>query len=145
MFTTNKVEVTVLRLKCKNCNKTHAVLDCNIIPYCQYSLSFILEVLASFFINKDPVDSICNEFGISNSTFKMFSDYYHRELVDLKSYFEDGSLSDNELFEELINSDIEDFLVSFFCLTKRHLFHFIASNTFSKYKIRTFHITFFAI
>jgi len=141
VFIKDKIEVTVLRVKCTNCNKTHAILDCNIIPYCSYSVSFILEVLSCYFIDKHKIEDICIEFDISEYTFNLFVDYYNKERVDLKTYYKNVGLDD--LFEELLNDCLELFLVNFFTLTKRHLFHFVSSGTISIYKNRSFHINFF--
>ena len=141
-FLKDKISVRVLRLKCRNCNKTHAVLHHDIIPYNRYSLSFITEVLASFFISKYKVSEICIEFEISEKLFYTILDYYKKELPELKAYFKGKIQDEEEIFEEFI-LNITDFLIGFFLRTKRHFFHFKATNTFSKYSICHFHIIFF--
>jgi hypothetical protein len=145
VFKTQQIEINVLRIKCKNCGKTHAILDCEIIPYCRYSISFILEVLASYFISKVSIEDICIEFEISERTFALFLDYYDHEIIDLKSYYQNASLSREELFEEVLNDDIIDFLLHFFTHTKRYFFHKLSSGYISKFKNHSFHIAFFII
>lgn len=141
-FLKEKISVKVARLKCQNCAKTHAVLHHDIIPYNRYSLSFITEVLASFFISKNKISKICIEFEISEKLFYTFLDYYKRELPELKAFFKGQILDEEEIFEEFI-LNITDSLIGFFLQTKRHFFHFKATNTFSKYPICHFHIIFF--
>lgn len=142
IFIKDKIEVTVLRVRCTNCNKTHAILDFNIIPYCSYSVSFIFEVLSCYFIDQNKIEDICIEFDISEYTFNLFVDHYNKEMLDLKAYYKNIGL--DALFEELVNDEIDSFLVNFFKLTKRYLFHFVSSGTLSIFKNRSFHITFFA-
>lgn len=57
--------MTVLRLLCKSCNKTHAVLPNDVIPYCIYSFSFMINVLTKKFIGSEKISSICTSFNIS--------------------------------------------------------------------------------
>ena len=60
-------EVCVLRLVCKSCGHTHAILPDSIIPYSTYGLFFILRVLAEYFLRLWPVQGLCTRFGISVS------------------------------------------------------------------------------
>jgi hypothetical protein len=145
LFKSEKIKISVLRVKCKNCGKTHAILDCEVIPYCRYSISFIMEVLATHFISQVSIEDICIEFEISERTFALFLDYYNLEFIDLKSYNQNGYLSREDLFEEVLNEDIIDFLNKFFIHTKRHFLHKLSSGYISKFKNRSFHITFFII
>lgn len=55
---------TALRLLCKSCKKTHAILPNDIIPYGFYSFSFILNVLTEKLIYSQKTSRICNNYGI---------------------------------------------------------------------------------
>lgn len=50
------------------CGKTHVLLPALVIPYCLYSLPFIIRVLYEYFTHKDTVSNICEKYGISITT-----------------------------------------------------------------------------
>lgn len=137
----DRIRLTVYRIKCKNCGKTHAILDRNIIPYRAYSLPFVLKVLKRFFIDNKKSEEVYTEFDISDYVFKMFLSYYSREQIDLKSYFKNGALTEKESFIKLIAMDVSAFLKSFFDCTHRYFFFFLPSGTISVFRNRSFHIT----
>lgn len=61
-------DVCVMRVMCDSCGHAHAVLPDAVVPYSSYSLLFLLHVLAAYFYRGSAtVDSICAEFGISQS------------------------------------------------------------------------------
>ena len=86
--------------------------------------------------------SSASEIIIPNAVLLEYLDYYKRELPELKAFFKGQILDEEEIFEEFI-LNITDSLIGFFLQTKRHFFHFKATNTFSKYPICHFHIIFF--
>ena len=59
-------EVTVLRCTCDSCGSTHAILPDFIIPYCSYSLFFILRVLGEYFMHLYTVEKLCERFSITS-------------------------------------------------------------------------------
>lgn len=72
--------VRILRLKCKNCGSTHAILTWDMIPFCTYSLELIFEISCAVCILKKSVLNIMKETSIS---FQML---YHFLQV-MQSYF----------------------------------------------------------
>lgn len=62
----------ILRVKCSSCKSTHAILPNDIIPYCIYSFSFILKVLATYYSKKHKVQEMCSNFSISFQVLYMF-------------------------------------------------------------------------
>ena len=64
--------MTILRVKCSSCNSTHAILPNDIIPYCIYSFSFVLNVLTEFYSSDCRVLDICLNFSISFQLIYMF-------------------------------------------------------------------------
>ena len=71
------------RVRCESCKATHAILPDIIIPYCRYSLVFILAVLIAYYERGDTVVKICERYLISVSTLyewkkRMLS---HKELM----------------------------------------------------------------
>jgi hypothetical protein len=58
--------ISILRVKCPSCGKTHAILPSFLIPYYQYSLEFIFECLYLSFVMKNSYSKIVNLFNKSN-------------------------------------------------------------------------------
>lgn len=102
--------IQILRMLCKACGSTHAILPEEIVPYAQYSVIFMFLVLYQYFVERSTVRAICDQFGIVPAvlyrwkrTFKKHKDRYlgilesdkHAEskalfwLRDLPSYARD--------------------------------------------------------
>jgi hypothetical protein len=64
--------IVVLRVKCSSCKTTHAILPNDIIPYCIYSFSFILKVLAAYYSKQHKVEEMCSNFCICFQVLYMF-------------------------------------------------------------------------
>lgn len=60
--------ISVTRLNCSSCGRTHAILPEIIIPYGSYSLVFILTVLRDYYLSQMTVRDICDKFQIAHST-----------------------------------------------------------------------------
>ena len=74
-------KVKILRLKCSSCNRTHAILPNDIIPFCIYSYSCIMHILSEHFINKKSVLSISKFYCIS---FQLIYFFISRLITFLK-------------------------------------------------------------
>lgn len=59
----------VMRVICKSCNHTHAVLPAILIPYRRYSLPFILRILAYYFLRSVSAEKVSEHFHISINFF----------------------------------------------------------------------------
>lgn len=59
-------EATVLRCICDSCGSSHAILPDFIIPYCSYSLFFLLRVLGEYFMHLYTVEKLCERFSLSS-------------------------------------------------------------------------------
>jgi transposase-like protein len=88
--------VNIKRFKCKSCRRTHALLPGNLVPYSQYSLHFMLAVLAAYYRRKTNVATICAQFNIAVSTLyswkKRLADYRELILGMLKSLSESNCM-----------------------------------------------------
>jgi len=104
----------VLRVKCKSCKHTHAVLPDFIIPYRLHSLIFIVKVLQEFFGKDASINQICNHFFISKQLFQKWRLIYlkHRSnfLGNMKSTLEDIA----KILNDLYNLQLHPFLRDFF-------------------------------
>lgn len=105
----------ILRVKCSSCGHTHALLKDFLIPYCQYTLRFILQVLKAYFRHSHTVSRICDMFQISLPTLYRWKHLFllHRELwIGLVRSREHSPL----FFLKFIDChpDLSEFLHSFF-------------------------------
>jgi transposase len=98
-------DVKISRVKCNACNATHAILAAVLVPYCVYSVFFILHVISARLIWKKTIEEICLDYDISPSTFRRFMKLYkeHREewLVLLDQYGDQKS--DEEFIREMMD------------------------------------------
>lgn len=106
--------VSIQRVKCA-CGHTHALLKDSIIPYCQYSLRFILQVLKAYFRRSRTVVQICDDFQISPPTLYRWKRLFlaHKELwLGLLRGREVAPLPFLQFIDRL--PDISEFLHAFF-------------------------------
>ena len=71
----NSDKIKIQRVKCKDCNATHALLPEEIVPYSQYSIVFIFLALYQYYLKENTVKIICEELGI---TLRMLYRWAHR-------------------------------------------------------------------
>lgn len=58
-------DISITRVVCDSCGTTHAILPDFIIPYCSYSLFFVLQVLGTYFMHLFSVEKLCERFSIT--------------------------------------------------------------------------------
>lgn len=73
--------LTILRVKCKSCGSTHALLPGNLIPYKQFDYSTFIAFLKNYFIYEENASALSKKFNISFqniysfiNTFLIFKD-----------------------------------------------------------------------
>lgn len=72
--------LTIFCVECSSCNSSHAMEPSVIVPYSSYSLGFLMGVIYAKLTMKFPtVESLCDHFGISVSTYYRI---YKRFLTD---------------------------------------------------------------
>lgn len=69
-------KLDILRLKCKSCGSTHAILPADVIPYKIFSLSCIVFLLAEHFVSGTSILEICEKFNISFQLMYLFIKYF---------------------------------------------------------------------
>ena len=103
-------QVEVQRVKCTGCNHTHSLLADVLIPYQQYSLTFVLTVLHDYFLHTNTVEEICRQAQITPSTLyrwkKAFLDHKAMWLGILKDLEISASQYIQELFSAEVFSDL---------------------------------------
>lgn len=69
-------EISVSRVICSACGKTHALLADVLIPYGSYSLRFILHALRAYSCRNGTVAALCECFSIAISTLYSWIDLF---------------------------------------------------------------------
>ncbi len=72
-------KVNVMRVRCKSCGHTHAILPDIIIPYSRYGLLFILRVLADHFFHRLSIEKICDRYSVSRMQFCRWLSLWKRQ------------------------------------------------------------------
>lgn len=106
-------KISVRRFKCRSCGHTHAVLPDLIVPYAQYSLFFLLRVLAEYFLRLKTVSQICLTYAITPSMlyrWKALFLCHKNDWLPLLEHLETSSFS---FLKKLFF--MEDFSASFSC------------------------------
>ena len=113
--------VRIRRVRCESCGHTHAILPDFIVPYCQYSLSFILQALRVYFLRLKTVRSLCDTFSISPQLF-----YRWLHVFGKHKTWHLGTLVSAE-------TEPADFLTTILCYDplSDFLAQFLAKNLFS--------------
>ena len=112
--------LSILRLYCKSCRHTHAVLPDFIIPYSTYGITFILRVLQAYFSRSESgslrtVESICHAFGISCRLLYRWLDLFRTHKYRWLGVLEDSEISAVAFIDDLLNTfSFSDFLRGFF-------------------------------
>lgn len=65
-------QINILRLACNSCNRTHAILPADTIPYLIYSFSCIFQVLLKHLVDEESVLEISNKNQISFQLIYLF-------------------------------------------------------------------------
>lgn len=80
--------LTVQRIRCKSCNRTHALLPIGIIPYKQFSSEVVTTVLKE--TNTNTIERISDLYYISENLIrKWISDFKEKHLSRLRTQLND--------------------------------------------------------
>ena len=117
-------KISILRLKCTSCTSTHAILPNDIIPYCIYSFSTIINVLTRYYSKKEKVVSMAENLSISfqliYNFISRFLDFLNSCLSVLKNLdFTNVSLIPSELVDAINQYQLNNnFLYQYFLNSK---------------------------
>lgn len=75
-------KVRIRRVQCESCGHTHAIIPDYFIPYCTYSLLFVLRVLGEYFVRIRTVERICRRYNITPSMLYSWKRVFeeHKEM-----------------------------------------------------------------
>lgn len=104
---------------CRNCKHHHAILpNFAIVPYCQYSIFFILSVLYDKNVNKLTVESIIKKYNISKSTMYRWLEkykYYYSIFQQLRNKY-------SMLFFTCLIDHYEEIIIDLFDICAQSMF-----------------------
>lgn len=116
-------KLTILRLLCKSCSSTHAVLPGDIIPYGVYDKTYILNVLSAYFVYNQSILMLSQKYSISYQTlynfirkFRSFLNSIYIVLKTLINFYED--ISNEAAIINAINDYPGNFSYHFYISTK---------------------------
>lgn len=98
-------EITILRCVCKSCGSTHAILPDFIIPYCSYSLFFILSVLGEYFLRLRSIDQLCERFSITSGQLYKWLHLWKIHKSKWLGFLNDFEVSDKKFLFSLIRKN----------------------------------------
>ena len=98
-------EVTVLRCICDSCSSTHAILPDFIIPYCSYSLFFVLRVLGEYFMHLYTVEKLCERFSITSRQLYKWLDLWEKHKSGWLGFLDSLDVSDKGFLFSLSRMD----------------------------------------
>ena len=119
----NYSKIKILRVKCKSCGKTHAILPGDIIPYKQFNYFSFLEILKSYFFDSKSIYELSNKFNVS---FQVIYKFINAFLIFKDSIF--VTIKIMQIINKLFSKDpfsLLDFIVNkigFFKFIKRFSF-----------------------
>ncbi len=132
-------KISILRVKCPSCGKTHAILPSFLIPYYQYSLEFIFECVYMFFVSKDSYSKIVSFFNrlnpnlsLNSSNISSFKKRMKENISITNSFFANFDSLYYDMDDPKVSSildkvknfpeDIFDFNFSFFKIMPKYFF-----------------------
>ena len=98
-------DATVLRCICDSCGSTHAILPDIIIPYCSYSLFFVLRVLGEYFIHLYTVEKLCERFSITSRQFYKWLALWKKHKAEWLGFLASLEILDKKFLFSLTQMD----------------------------------------
>lgn len=85
----NKVQIAILRLKCKSCGKTHAILHPDLIPYSQIIYDDTINIILTYEQGQSSKNILINNPEITESdvryTIKKYLKYWRDRLLSISA------------------------------------------------------------
>jgi len=115
--------IRVLRLVCKTCSHTHAVLPDIIVPYAQYTIRFMCTVVSERLTSATTIDAVCKKFDISYKTLYRFLEIYKEHKALWLGILESNEISPAQFFVVIRTYEhFSDFMSAF---TRQFVFSFM--------------------
>lgn len=115
-------EITVMRVVCDSCGSTHAILPDFIIPYCSYSLFFILRVLGEYFFHLRTIEKLCERFSITVKQLYRWISLWNSHKSQWLGFLADLEISSEKFLCSLCRLESYSSFASDFAYTFSHSF-----------------------
>ena len=100
-----KASICIMRVICKSCGATHAILPDSIIPYNSYSLFFVLEVLTDYYKNNLSLPNVCQRYDISLKVLSKWIKLFKTHKSNWLGVTKDFQVSDYDFLSKLTITD----------------------------------------
>ena len=107
----NGTKIRILRVKCKHCGRTHAILPEEIAPYLPFSTVFIYPVLWRFYEKEKTVEAISKEFQIAAPQLYRWKKRFERQKDQFLGVLESAKHGGKEVLIWL--SQLQDYGTEF--------------------------------
>jgi len=67
--------ITIKRVRCCSCGKTHALIPIDVVPYCHHSITLVTQIFHLRFVQGHTIKRICEQLKLSESSYWRI---YHR-------------------------------------------------------------------
>jgi len=121
--------VSIQRVVCSSCGKTHALLADILIPHSSYSLRFVLHVLRAYLGRACTVAALCDRFSIAVSTLYNWIHLFNEHANLWLSALEQLASVSAAALDHMEN--IERLPSRFFA---RYRFSFLQNHTTTRYR-----------
>ena len=103
--------IRILRVKCKHCGRTHAILPEEIVPYQKYTLSFIGTALDRHYTSGQTVEAVCDAMEIEPVLLYRWKKRFQEQKDRYLGRLESGKLNVREALGKLFG--LKDYVLEF--------------------------------
>ena len=111
--------IRILRVRCKHCGRTHAILPEEIVPYLRFTATFIGSALNRYYtrlpcddcVRKETAEMICEDMEIEVTQLYRWKKRFEEQKVRYLGVLESARLSARRAMEWLVER--EDYVVEF--------------------------------
>ncbi len=109
--------VMILRVFCKSCGHTHAILPDFLIPYVSYGLFFVLQVLTRHFLKVNTLEALCEKYDLDPKTIRRWINVFNKHKLLTVGSLDDHHTSQASFIRRILKSDLSGFLQDFLLIT----------------------------
>lgn len=103
--------IRILRVKCKHCGKTHAVLPEEIVPYSSYTSTFIGAALDRHYTDGQTVEAVCDAMEIEPVLLYQWKKHFQEQKDRYLGRLESEKLCAREALDKLFK--LKDYVLDF--------------------------------
>lgn len=101
----DKSDLCVMQIFCDSCEHANAILPDVIIPYCSYSLLFILRLLGQYFAGRFTIEQLCERYALSQNQFYKWLALWKSHKQEWLGILTDQEVSDLSFLKRIVLMD----------------------------------------